>query len=98
MALYNLAGLPRGPLLDGRRTEEVLRKKLAVLLAATMMVVMAVSPAWAAPGGNLKGNGDGQGAGDTINTKDTSSGGAQKTRVGGGPLNNPNVCDGCTPA
>jgi hypothetical protein len=33
----------------------VLRKKLAVLLAAAMMLVLAASPAWAAPGNNGQG-------------------------------------------
>jgi hypothetical protein len=43
--------LPQGPLLCGRRTQQVLRKKLAVLLAAVMMLgVMSVSPAMAAAG------------------------------------------------
>jgi hypothetical protein len=31
--------------------EEVLRKRLAVLVAAAMVLVMAASPAWAAKGG-----------------------------------------------
>jgi hypothetical protein len=44
------------------------------------------------PGGNLNGKGGGQGGGDTINTKGDK---AEKTRTGGGPLNNPHVggCD-----
>jgi hypothetical protein len=33
----------------------VLRKKLAVLMTVAMMAVLVASPAWAAPGGNLKG-------------------------------------------
>ena len=33
----------------------MLRKKLAVLLAAVMMLVLAASPAWAAPGKNGQG-------------------------------------------
>ena len=42
MALINKAG-PITPLLYGRRMEEVLRKKLAVLLATVMMLgVMSV--------------------------------------------------------
>jgi len=37
VALYNAAG-PITPLLYGRRAQEVLRKKLAVLLATVMML------------------------------------------------------------
>jgi hypothetical protein len=67
------------------------RKKLAVLVAAAMMLVMAVGPAWAAPGGNLNGKGDGVGGGDIANP-DTGN----HSAVGGGRLNNPNVCGiGC---
>jgi hypothetical protein len=67
----------------------VLRKKLTVLLVAAMMV-MAASPAWAAPGGNGQGLGQGVGGGDISNVDQGA-----KTRTGGGPLNNPNVggCD-----
>jgi hypothetical protein len=46
MALCNAAGLIT-PLLYGRRTREVLRKKLAVLLAAVMMLVVSAAPALA---------------------------------------------------
>ena len=69
----------------------MLREKLVVLLAAAMMLVLAASPAWAAPGGNGQGFGQGIGGGDNVNQQDNG----QKTRVGGGPLNNPNVCDIC---
>ena len=59
------------------------------LVMAALLVVMA-APALAGP----KGKGDGVGGGDTFNNKDVK---AEKTRTGGGPLNNPNVCDiGCT--
>jgi hypothetical protein len=48
MALYSAAELPRVPFLYGRRTQEVLRKKVAIMLAAVMMLgVMSVSPAMA---------------------------------------------------
>ena len=67
-----------------------MRKKLAVLLAAVMMLVMAAGPAWAVPGGNQKGNGLGVGGGDTVNVDN----GNQKA-VGGGRLNNPNICIIC---
>jgi hypothetical protein len=40
----------------------VLRKKLTVLLAAVMMLLMAAIPAWAAAGGHLHGNGRAVGA------------------------------------
>ena len=50
IALYNLAGRSARPLC-GWRMEEVLRKRLAVLVAAAMVLVMAASPAWAAKGG-----------------------------------------------
>jgi len=47
VALYNAAG-PITPLLYGRRAQEVLRKKLAVLLATVMMLgVMSAAPALA---------------------------------------------------
>jgi hypothetical protein len=50
-SLINAAGLI-SPLLCGeRRTEEVLRKKLGVLVAAAMMLFMVASPALADPGG-----------------------------------------------
>ena len=49
VALYNQLG-PITPLLDGRRSEEVLRKKLTVLVTVVMMLVMVASPAWAIPG------------------------------------------------
>ena len=69
----------------------VLRRRLAVLLATAMMVVMAASPAWAAPGGQGQGHGGGIGGGDNVNQNDQPQ--AQKTRTGGGPVNNPNL--GC---
>jgi hypothetical protein len=68
----------------------VLRKKLAVLLAAAMMV-MAVSPAWAAPG-NGQGYGQGIGGGNA-----THGDSGQHTATGGGQLNNPNLCPQCGP-
>ena len=91
-ALINAERGPSAPLLYGRRSEEVLRKKLAVLLAAVMMLIMAASPAWAAPGKSGQGNevsqgiGKGRGGGDLINPDN----GDQKAK-GGGTLNNPNV-------
>ena len=54
VALINAAGLIT-PLLYGRRSEEVLRKKLAVLVATAVMLAMAASPAVAAPGNNGRG-------------------------------------------
>ncbi len=68
----------------------MLRKKLAVLLAAVLMMVMAASPVWA----GVKGKGNGFYGGDTANQTDTETGNAQKTRTGGGPLNNPHVTGG----
>jgi hypothetical protein len=61
-ALYNPAG-PITPLLYGRRTQEVLRKKLTVLVAMAMMLAMMVAStgvASATPGGE-----HGQGAAHT---------------------------------
>ena len=52
MALYSAAG-PITPLLYWKEDARVFRKKLAVLLSAlSIMVVMAVPPVMAAPGGN----------------------------------------------
>ena len=45
----------------------MLRKKLAVLMAVAMMAVMVASPAWAAPGGDLKGARVGIGGGNFVN-------------------------------
>ncbi len=70
----------------------MLRKKLAVLLAAAMMLVMAASPAWAAPGGHLKGNGDAIGGGNFVNADN-----GNHNATGGGQLNNPHI-SGCGPA
>ena len=67
-----------------------MRKKLVVLLAAAMMMVMAVSPAWAAPGGNHNGIGEGIGGGNFANTDN-----GQHTATGGGQLNNGHLCDIC---
>ena len=64
----------------------VLRRKLAVLLAAAMMVVMAASPALADPGGNGKGAGQGIGGG---NFQHPDNG--KHTATGGGQLNNPHL-------
>jgi hypothetical protein len=89
IALYNWAGLPQGPLLCGRRMQEVLRKKLAVLLAAVMMLVMAASPAWTAPGKG-QGGGLGIGGGDAQHADN-----GQHTATGGGVSNNPHVGGGC---
>jgi hypothetical protein len=51
MALYNEAGLGLVPFLYGRRTEEVLRRRISVLLAmALMLAVMGAPPAFAVPG------------------------------------------------
>lgn len=49
VALINAAGLPLVPLLYRRRKEQVLRKKLAVLLAMAVMLAVTASPALAAP-------------------------------------------------
>jgi hypothetical protein len=85
--LYSAAGC-RVPLLYGRRMEEVLlRRRLVLLVATVMKLVMAASPAWAVPG-NGQGAGLGQAGGDTVNVDN-----GQKTRVGGGPLNDPH--NGC---
>jgi hypothetical protein len=59
MPLYNPAGQIT-PLLYGRRTEEVLRKKLTVLVAMAMMLASS-GVAWATPGGE-----HGQGAAHTF--------------------------------
>ena len=89
MALYSPAG-PITPLLYGRRTEEVLRKKLAVLLAAVMMLAVA-SPALAAPG-NGKGVGTGEGGGDAVHADNGNHVGTAK---GEGLNNNPHNDDPC---
>jgi hypothetical protein len=68
----------------------VLRKKLAVLLAAAMLVVAAASPAWADPGGNLKGAGQGIGGG---NAQHADNG--NHTATGGGVNNNPHLAPPC---
>ncbi len=62
----------------------MLRKKLAVLLDAVMILVMAASPAWAAPGGNGNGQGQGRGAGDFFHLDN-----GNHTATGGGQTNNP---------
>lgn len=64
----------------------MLRKKLAVMLATAMIVVMVAAPAWAAPG-NGQGVGQGGGGGDVTHIDNGT-----KTRTGGGPLNNPHNC------
>jgi len=68
----------------------VLRRRLAVLLAAAMMLVMAASSAWAesAPG-NGKGIGLGFGGGDTAHPNDN---GKHNAKGGGYELNNPHGC------
>jgi opacity protein-like surface antigen len=78
-----------------RRTEVVLRRRLAVLLAAAMMLAMAASQAWAEQGevpGKAKGTawGQGGGGGDTAHPDDNGKHNAN----GGGTLNNPHntVC------
>ena len=52
VALIDLRRGRRVPPLYGRRREEVLRKKLGVLVATAMMLFMVASPALAAAGGN----------------------------------------------
>ncbi len=66
----------------------MLRKKLAVLLVAAMMLVMAASPAFAAPGGNGQGIGGGVGGGNFAHTDN-----GKRVANGGGQSNNPHV--GC---
>ena len=66
----------------------VLRKRLAVLLAAVMMLAMA-SPAFGAPGGQGKGFGQGTGGGDTVHVDN-----GNHFAKGGGRANNPHVSGG----
>ena len=67
----------------------MLRRRLAVLLAAAMMLAMAASQAWAEQGevpGKAKGTAWGQGGGgDTAHPDDNGN----HNRNGGGTLNNP---------
>jgi hypothetical protein len=56
-----------------------------------MTLILTAGPALAAPGGQGQGFGQGVGGGDTFNQKDIK---AEKTRTGGGPLNNPHVTGG----
>jgi hypothetical protein len=76
------------PLLCGRRTEKVLRKKLAVPLVAAMVVVMVASPAWAVITNN-QGIGHGSGCGNTVNPDSgnhTAPGaGSSTTRISSSP-------------
>ena len=67
----------------------MLRKKLTVLVAMALMLAMAVSPAWAAPG-NGQGYGQGIAGGDSTHPDN-----GQHTTTGGGALNNPHVTGGC---
>lgn len=74
-----------GGAFDEPKPQGLLLLLAAALLVATM-AMMTAGPALAAPGGNQKGSGLGVGGGDTSNQKDVK---AEKTRTGGGPLNNP---------
>lgn len=64
----------------------MLSKKLTVLLAAVMMLVMAASPAWAAAGGHLHGNGRAVGGGNFVHSDS-----GNHTQTGGGQGNNPHL-------
>ena len=70
----------------------MLRKKLAVLLAAVMMLTVMASPAVAAPGKSGQGNensqgiGMGEGGGNIVHPDN-----GKRVAKGGGTLNNPNV-------
>jgi hypothetical protein len=90
MALYNSAGLPQGPRLCGKRTQQVLRKKLTVLVAMVVMLAMA-SPALAVPG-NGQGVGQGVGGGDISHV---DQGNHKGTAKGEGLNNNPHNDGGC---
>ena len=66
-----------------------MRRKLAVLLAAAMILAMA-SPAFGAPGGQGKGLGQGVGGGDIAHADN-----GKHKAVGGGKSNNPHNCISC---